>query len=52
VSFRRAVSARERPGRMSPDGTGARTRGFEGGSMIAPPMLASNFTFSSISDAV
>ncbi len=30
----------------------ARTRGFEGGSMIAPPMVASNFTFSSVSDAV
>jgi hypothetical protein len=52
VSFRRATSARERPGRLSPDRAGAHTRGFEGGSMIAPPMLASNFTFSSLSDAV
>jgi predicted Zn-dependent protease len=29
-----------------------RTRGFEGGSMLAPPLIASNFTFSSVSDAV
>lgn len=28
------------------------TRGFEGGAMLAPPLVASNFTFSSISDAV
>ncbi len=29
-----------------------RTRGFEGGTMLAPPMLASEFTFTSLSDAV
>jgi predicted Zn-dependent protease len=28
------------------------TRGFEGGAMLAPPLVAANFTFSSISDAV
>ncbi len=29
-----------------------RVRGFEGGSMLAPPLLAADFTFTSISDAV
>lgn len=29
-----------------------RTRGLEGGSMLAPPMVAADFTFTSVSDAV
>lgn len=30
----------------------ARVRSREGGSMIAPPLVSSEFTFSSVSDAV
>lgn len=33
-------------------GRPARVRGLEGGSMIAPPLVASDFSFTSISDAV
>jgi predicted Zn-dependent protease len=33
-------------------GPAIRVRGIEGGAMIAPPILATNFTFTSVSDAV
>jgi predicted Zn-dependent protease len=33
-------------------GRAVRARGAEGASMLAPPMVAGNFTFTSVSDAV
>jgi len=33
-------------------GRATRTRGFEGGSMLAPPLVSADFTFTSVSDAV